>query len=289
MAERRPIWKGNLRLALVSCPIALYSANHDQGSLHFNLINPDTGNRIRMTTEDAETGEELSRRDLVRGYEYKKDTYLLLEEADFEAARVESSSTLVIDKFVDVQSVDPIYFDASYYVAPVGDVGEDVYGVLREAISKAGMMALSRVVIARRERAIGLMPFGRGLIAHTLRENRDLNSADDLFADLPKGRADSEMVKLARQLIERQAGEYDPADVEDRYETRLRAIIDAKLKGHQVEPEAEDDADDGNVVDLMAALKKSLGQKPSAKPSRLKTTMAARKPLIKPAKQARNR
>jgi DNA end-binding protein Ku len=264
MAEQRPIWRGHLRLALVSCPVALYSANHDRGSLHFHLINPETGHRVRMVTQDAETGDELSRQDLVKGYEFKKDTYLILEDEDFERARVDSSTTMTIDKFVDPGAIDPIYFEASYYMAPDGDAGRDVYAVLREALVKAGKIALSRVVIARRERAVALMPFGRGLIVHSLHEDRDLNDSERLFADIPAGRPDAEMVKLAGELIARQSGRYDPADVEDRYETRLRAVIDAKLKGEGIEPVAEEDAADSNVIDLMAALKRSLGQSGAA-------------------------
>ena len=295
---QRPIWRGHLRLALVSCPIALYSANHDRGSLHFNLINPDTGNRIRMVTQDAETGAELSRRDLVKGYEFKKDTYLIVTDEDFESARIESSNTIRIDKFVEVGSIDPVYFDSSYYMGPDGDSGTDVYVVLRDAIAATGKVALSRVVIARRERAIALMPMGRGLAVHTLHEERDLNDSKDVFKDVPGGKPDADMVALARQLIERQAGEYEPGDVEDRYETRLRSVIDAKLKGEGIEPEADDEPDRSNVVDLMAALKQSLGEKaekakPAAKvPAKKAKTKAAEKKVPaakKPSAPARKR
>jgi DNA end-binding protein Ku len=257
---QRPIWRGHLRLALVSCPIALYSANHDRGSLHFNLINPKTGNRIRMVTQDAETGDQLSRGDLVKGFEYKKDGYLIVTDDDFESARIESSSTVKIEKFVDANSIDPIYFDASYYVAPDGDSGEDVYVVLRDAIAGTGKVALSRVVIARREHPIAIMPMGKGLVAHTLHEERDLNDYAGLFDHLPSAKPDPDMIQLAKQLIDRQTGKYDPADIEDRYETRLRAVIDAKLKGEGIEPEEAAEPDRSNVVDLMAALRKSLGQ-----------------------------
>ncbi len=257
---QRPIWRGHLRLALVSCPIALYSANHDRGSLHFNLINPKTGNRIKMVTEDAETGDVLSRSELVKGYEYTKGSYLIVDEEDFESARVESSSTVKIEKFVDAGSIDPVYFDASYYLAPDGDAGQDVYLVLRDAIASTGKIALSRAVIARREHPIAIMPMGRGLVMHTLHEERDLNDHAGLFDHLPAAKPDPDMIQLATQLIDRQTGTYDPADVEDRYETRLRAVIEAKLKGEGIEPEAAEEPDRGNVVDLMAALKKSLGQ-----------------------------
>ena len=257
---QRPIWRGHLRLALVSCPIALYSANHDRGSLHFNLINPTTGNRIKMITQDAETGDVLSRSDLSKGYEYKKNSYLIIDEADFESARVESSTTIKIEKFVEAGSIDPVYFDASYYLAPDGDAGQDVYLVLRDAIAATGKIALSRAVIARREHPIAIMPMGKGLVVHTLHEERDLNDYADLFDHLPSTKPDPDMIQLATQLIDRQTGTYDPADVEDRYETRLRAVIEAKLKGEGIEEENAEEPDRGNVVDLMAALRKSLGQ-----------------------------
>jgi DNA end-binding protein Ku len=272
---QRPIWRGHLRLALVSCPIALYSANHDRGSLHFNLINPKTGNRIRMITQDAETEEPLSRGNLVKGYEFKKDTYLVMNDEDFESARIESSTTVKIEKFVDANSIDPIYFDASYYLAPDGSAGEDVYVVLRDAIASTRKIALSRVVIARREHPIAIMPMGKGLVAHTLHEERELNDYSDLFDHLPSAKPDPDMVQLATQLIDRQTGRYDPADVEDRYETRLRAVIDAKLKGEGVEPEDEKEPEQTNVVDLMAALRKSLGQ--GAEPSKTKKASPEKK------------
>jgi DNA end-binding protein Ku len=257
---QHPIWRGYLRLALVSCPIALYSANHDRGSLHFNLINPKTGNRIRMVSQDAETGATLSRSDLVKGYEFKKDQYLIMDDDDFDNARIESSSTVKIEKFVDKDTIDPIYFSESYYLAPDGDAGQDVYLVLRDAISQTGKIALSRILIARREHPIAIMPMGKGLVVHTLHEARDLNDYSDLFDDLPAAKPDPDMIQLAIQLIDRQTGRYDPADSEDRYETRLRAVIEAKLKGEGFEAEATEEADRGNVVDLMAALRKSLGQ-----------------------------
>jgi DNA end-binding protein Ku len=264
---QRPIWRGHLRLALVSCPVALYSAKHERGSIRFNLINPETGNRIRMVTQDAVTGKDVSRRDLVKGYEFKKDTYLLLSDADLDSVKVDSSSIMTIEKFVDADSIDPIYYDSAYYLAPDGEAGRDVYAVLREAIGETGRVALSRVVIGQRERTIALRAVADGLVAHTLDEQRDINDASSTFggaADVP---TDPEMVQLAKQLIERQTTRYDPSDIEDHYETRLRAMIEAKLKGEGVETGAGAEPDRGNVVDLMAALKKSLGQPAEAKPA----------------------
>src|ERR1700761_5317766 len=233
---QRPIWRGHLRLALVSCPVALYSAKHDRGSIKFNLINPETGNRIRMLTVDSETEKEVERRNLVKGYEFKKNTYLMLSPEDFETIKVDSSETMTVEKFVDATSIDPIYYDTGYYLAPDGSAGRDVYQILREAIGRTGRVALTRVVISQRERVIALRPFGDGLAAHTLFEQRDLNDASGLF-DKP-AHVDEEMVKLATQLIDRQTAAYDPTDIEDRYETRLRAMLDAKLKGEGIDLEA---------------------------------------------------
>ena len=275
---QRPIWRGQLRLALVSCPVALYSAHHERANLHFHFINPDTGHRVRMVTLDAGDEHPVQRGDLVRGYEFKKDHYLILTDEDFDSVRVESSSTLVIQKFVPTEAIAPVYFEASYYVAPDGEAGEDVYAVLRDAIAKTGRMALTRVVISRRERAVCILPMGRGLIAHTLYEPRDLNDPEELWADIPAGKPDPDMVGLATQLIDRQTGTYDQSDAEDRYEARLRELIQAKLKGEGLSNEPEPEADRGNVIDLMAALKQSLaasrkleaGGKPAPAPARPK-------------------
>ena len=257
MAER-PIWRGHLRLALVSCPVALYSARHESAALHFHFINPKTGNRVRTLTLDAGTGDELARRDLARGFEFEKDQYVLLDDADFEQARIESSSIVTVEKFVDSAAIDPTYYDASYYMAPDGDAGQDVYVVLRDAIRKTGRVALSRVVIARRERAIAIMPMERGLVVHTLQEAKDMYDPKALFEGVPASKPDADMVDLAVQLIDRQTAPFDLSDMEDRYEARLRQVIEAKLKGHKVKA-APEPKDDGKVIDLMAALKRSLG------------------------------
>lgn len=291
----RPIWRGQLRLALVSCPIALHPVIRSSSGLHFHFINPATGNRVRMVTEDAETGDELSRGNLSRGFEYEKGRYVVLDDEDFDKARVESSSMLAIDKFVALSSIDPIYYDASYYVAPDGDAGggADVYVVLRDAIAKTGRLALSRLVLARRERAVALHALGRGLVLHTLHDMRDVSNADEAFAAVPELEPEADMVDLARQLIERQSGRFDPGDIEDRYETRLRAVIDAKIAGEDPEPPPADDGGGGKVVDLMAALRRSLGQVPAEerrvaarKPAKTAAAAKAKKPAKAAASKA---
>jgi DNA end-binding protein Ku len=267
MANPRPIWRGHLRLALVSCPIALYSTLRGAGGLHFHLINPKTGHRVRMVSQDAETDEEVSRQNLAKGYEFEKDRYVLLDDDDFEQARVESSSTLTIGKFVDAGSIGPIFFDSSYYVAPDGDAGADVFAVLRDAIAKTGSAALSRVVIARREHPVAILPFGKGLICHTLHQPGDLWDAEPLYQAVEDMKPDGDMVRLATQLIERQNGKFQPDDTKDRYEAKLREVIDAKLKGEGITPEETEAPDRGNVIDLMAALKSSLAQDKAQTPA----------------------
>jgi DNA end-binding protein Ku len=285
---QRPIWRGHLRLSLVSCPVALFNARHERESLRFHYINPQTGNRVRMVTLDSETGDELRRSDLVKGYEFEKHRYLLLDDEDFEAARTDTSAVLKVDKFVPAGSIDPVYFDGSYYMAPDGDAGDDVYGVLRQAFVETGFVALSRVTMARRERAVLITPMAGGLAVHSLLEERDLNRASEFFGNYVADAADPEMVGLAKQLIKRQAGTYDPADVEDRYETRMRAVIDAKLQGQGLTPDSAPAVRESNVIDLMAALKKSLGQ--TVEPAPAKPRKTASKPAEKaPAKPARKR
>ena len=243
------------------------------------MINPDTGDRIKMITQDSETGQELQRGNLVKGYEFAKNRYLILNDEDFDGVRVESSAVMAVEKFVDGGSIDPMYYDASYYMAPDGKAGEDVYAVLREAITKTNKVALARVAISQRERTIALRPMGSGVMAQTLYEDRDLNSSQDLFEDAAQLKVDPEMVDLTTQLIKRQSGAYDPADLEDRYETRLRAMIDAKIQGGVLKSETDAPrASESNVIDLMAALKKSLMGAPQAEPENPKRAPSRKEP-----------
>jgi DNA end-binding protein Ku len=263
----------------VSCPVALYSAKHDRSSIKFNLINPETGNRIRMLTVDGGTEKEVERRNLVKGYEFRKNTYLLLSSEDLDSVKVESSEVMNVEKFVDANSIDPLYYDSGYYLAPDGSAGRDVYQILREAVGRTGRVALSRVVIGQRERVIAIRLYEKGLAVHTLHEQRDLNDASGLF-DEPVP-VDEEMVKLATQLVDRQTGAYVPSDIEDRYETRLRAMIDAKLKGEGINLEAAPEPAATNVIDLMAALRRSIAEDDKSKaeaapqPEKAKSTKTA--------------
>jgi DNA end-binding protein Ku len=274
----------------VFCPIALYSARQASAELHFHFINPKTGNRVRMVTLDGGTDEEVRRSDLVKGYEFKKDTYILLDDADFERAKIDSSTVLTLDKFVPADAIDPIYYDASYIMVPDGEAGQDVYAVLREAIGKTGRVGLARLVIARRERSVAIMPLGRGLVLHTLNDPKELHDPEEYFADLHTGKPDAAMVRLATQLVDRQTQRFAPADMEDRYEARLREVIEAKLRGEE-EPEAKEEPQRDNVIDLMTALKRSLGDTAEGKPAKAATgktkgkAPAAAKPRATAAKR----
>ncbi|MDB5373102.1 MAG: Ku protein, partial [Belnapia sp.] len=286
-----PIWRGPLRLALVSCPVALTRARQASAELHFHLINPKSGNRVRMVTLDAGTEQEVERSDLVKGYEFKKDTYVLLDDADFERAKIDSSSVLNIDKFVPAAAIDPIWYDASYFMLPDGEAGEDVYAVLREAIGKTGKVALSRLVIARRERAVAVMPLGRGLVVHTLVDPKEMHDPEEVFAGLSGPKPDAAMVKLATQLVDRQSGRFDMADMTDRYEAKLREVIEAKLRGEE-DPAPAEEPERDNVIDLMAALKRSLGaddRKPKPKAGKADKPEGAKKPAARKSAAAPKR
>lgn len=274
----RAVWHGHLRLALVSCPVALFNARHDRAGIRFHLINPKTGNRVKMVTQDSITAQPLNRSELVKGYELAKDKYVILTNEDFESVKVESSSVMTIDKFVDTGDIDPIYYESSYYLAPDGKAGEDVYAVLREAIIQSGKVALSRVVISQRERTVALRPMESGLMAHTLYEQRDINNAADIFDDLSSIKIEPEMISLATQLIQRQSRNYDPADLEDRYETKLRELVDTKTAGgHLVEPH-EVPSSPSNIINLVAALKKSLAESDDSSPPAKERKKARTKP-----------
>ena len=237
-----------------------------------------------------ETEEELSRRDLVRGYEFEKNRYVLMDDEDFAAARIESSSTMAIVKIVDRATINPIYFDTSYYLAPDGEAGQDVHVVLREAIAKANKAALSHVMFAHRERAAAILPMEEGMVLHTLHEPRDLYEYGTLFNRISHDKPDTGMVKLATQLVERQVGKFEPADMEDRYEARLREVVAAKLKGEGISPSEPEAPRGDNVVDLMAALKRSLGQQQRGQQERAPPRRSApAKRKAAPKKAARKR
>jgi len=266
-APGRPLWRGHLKLSLVSCPVAIYNAITASDDIRLNMINPETGNRIRMKTVDAETGEDVERSETVKGYEFQKDRYVTLSNEELDELKVESSSVMDIEQFVPRDALDPRYYDHFYYVIPDGEAGEEAYAVIREAMNKSSTFAITRAVISRKERVIALRPCTKGLMGYGLREETDIRDTDAFFDDIEDVSIDKDMLSIAMQLVEKKTSEFDPSKFEDRYEARLRQLIDAKTKGIELEDEPEIEVP--NVVNLMDALQRSLrgersGRKASA-------------------------
>jgi DNA end-binding protein Ku len=252
----RPTWEGHLRLSLVTCPVALYTATERGADIHFNLINPKTNNRIRMQSVDAGTGEPVDRADLVRGFAVSKNKYVLLEKEELDAVRLESTRIIDIEEFVDAADIDRIYWDQPYYLAPAGKTGIDAYAVIRAAMEKQAKVALGRVVMHQREHICALEPRDKGILLTTLRTHDEIRATSEVFdRNLPK--PDGRMLDIAEKIIEQQEGRFDPTRFTDRYEDALRDLIAKKKKGEPVVA-VEPDAEDEKVVDLMEALKKSL-------------------------------
>jgi DNA end-binding protein Ku len=268
----RPTWQGHLKLSLVTCPVALYTALNASGDVHFNLINPKTNNRIRMVATDPDTGP-IERSELAKGYEVEKGKYILLSDDDIKSVKLESTKTIDIERFVKVEDIDRIYWDHPYYLAPDGKMAQEAFGVIREAMERAGQIALGRIVLSTRERLLALEPRGKGILAYSLRTADELRQADDIFDSISSAKPDAGMIAIAEKIIQQQEGPFDPSQFTDRYETALKKLIADKQKGRKTVAAAE--PEETNVVDLMAALRaslegksKSAGSKAAAKPAR---------------------
>jgi DNA end-binding protein Ku len=275
----RPTWQGHLKLSLVTCPVALYTATNSAGDVHFNLINPKTNSRIKMITTDPDTGP-IDRSELVNGYEVSKGEYILLTNDEINSVKLESTKTIEIERFVPGDEIDRLYWDNPYYLAPDGKLAQEAFGVLRTAMGKSGQIALGRVVIGTRERILALEPRGKGILAYTIRTDAEVRKPDEIFSGISDKAADPAMISIAEKIIEQQEGPFDPSQFVDRYEEALKALIEDKKKGHK--PAKVDEPDDTNVVDLMSALRASLsakdkgGGKPEAKGKPSKAPAKAR-------------
>jgi DNA end-binding protein Ku len=253
----RPSWEGHLRLSLVTCPVALWAATTEAETIRFNLINPSTNNRIRMKTVDAGTGEEVSRADLVKGFAIAKDEYVLLDKEDFESVKLESTRIIDIEKFVPRTGIDRLYWDMPYHLVPNGRTGIEAFAVIREAMRKRGMVALGRLVMGTRERVCAIEIEEEGLILTTLRTAEEVRTLEEVgHPGLPK--PDPQMLDIAEKIVAQQSGDFDPSEFNDRYEEALRALIEEKKRGRPVKVTKTPEPDDTNIIDLMAALKKSL-------------------------------
>ena len=273
----RASWKGHLRLSLVSCPVKLFPATSSAERITFNQLHKDTHNRINMKPVDPELGL-VERADLVRGYEYEDKQYIIIEDSDLEAVRIESNHTMNIEAFVDEDEVDVLYQDSPYYLAPDGAMAEETFGVLREAMRKAGKVAIARLVLTSRERVVTIGARDNGMFVCTLRNPAEVRGTAEYFGSIPEGTPEPEMLELAEKLIEQKVTHFDPKAYEDRYEKALMAMIREKLKGHN--PIIAAAPERGNVINLMDALKASLGEaKPAAK------SKAKAEPKAAPAKK----
>ena len=271
----RSTWKGHLRLSLVSCPIRLYNATSRSEKVAFNLLHKDTHNRIQMKPHDPELGA-VERDDLVKGYQYEKDQYVVFTDEDFDKVQIESSKAIVIEKFVDAKDVDPIYFESPYYVAPDGAVAEETFRVIQSAMREKQKVALSRVVLSNRERLIALMCRDKGLLMMTLRTADEVRGAEDYFTDIEEDEPDKEMLELAERLIEQKSGKFDPNEFRDRYQDALLEMVKAKAKGQ--EPVIAQAPERGKVINLMDALKRSLEDAKPAAESKPRKTAAKEAP-----------
>jgi DNA end-binding protein Ku len=252
----RPSWEGHLRLSLVTCPVALYTATERSADVHFHLINPKTNHRIRMQTVDAESGRAVDRAGLVKGFEVSKNKYVLLDKEELDAVKLESTRIIDIEEFVDADAIDRIYWDEPYYLAPAGKTGIEAFSVIQAAMKKQEKVAIGRLVLHQRERPCALEPRDGGILLTTLRTHDEIRSSAGIFGKhLPK--PDAGMLQIAEKIIAQQQAKFDPSHFKDRYEDALRALIERKKKGKPIEAEAPD-AKDEKVVDLMEALRSSL-------------------------------
>ena len=260
----RPIWQGSLRLSLVSCPVALYTATSRSTDISFHLLNPETNNRIRMIPTDPDTGP-VERADLVKGYEIAKNRYVIITPDELDAVKLETTHAIEIERFVDADSIDRLFWNDPYYLLPAGKEGGDAYAVIRDALAETGRIALGRVVMHTRERLVALEPRDKGILAYTLRMRDEVVDPKAAFEDIPAIKTDKRMIEIAKKIIEQQEGPFEPENFKDRYEHALRELIHRKEKGQK--PVAVAPPEDTNVIDLMAALQKSL-QRKGAKPAK---------------------
>jgi DNA end-binding protein Ku len=276
----RANWKGFLRLSLVTCPVALYPATSDSEKISFNQINKNTGHRIRYVRVDAETGEEVANEDIIKGYEVDKDTYLEVTKDELENIALESTRTIEIDEFVKREDIDPRYLIRPYYLRPDGKVGHDAFAVIRETISNMNMVAIGRVVLTTREHIIALEPLGKGLVGTLLRYPYEVRNEAEYFDEIEDVKLTKDMLDLARHIVNSKASDFDPDKFEDNYETALIDLINKKRNGQAITPRARPAA--GNVVNLMDALRASIGQEQGSKPAKKPKKAAGQKEMLLP-------
>lgn len=283
----RANWKGFLRLSLVTCPVALYPATSDTEKVSFNQINRKTGHRIKYLKVDAETGDEVTSEDIVKGYKVDTDTYIEVTKDELDDIALDSTHTIDIDEFVPKSDIDNRYLIRPYYLVPDGKVGHDAYAVIRETIRSMDKVAIGRVVLTNREHIIALEPLESGLMGTLLRYPYEVRSESEYFDDIQDVKLTKDMLDLAKHIVEKKSGAFEPELFEDHYETALIDLINKKRSGAPIAAKATPKSG-GNVINLMDALKKSLASEkdtaPAAKVAReavketAKETAKAKKP-----------
>jgi DNA end-binding protein Ku len=252
----RAYWKGYLKLSLVSCPISLFPATSEREKISFHQLHKQTGNRIKYKKVDAETGREVEADDIIKGYEVSKGEYIEVDPEELDAVALESKRVIEIDEFVPKADIDELYLNNPYYIVPDGEVGQQAFAVIREAIRKEGMVALGKVVFTSREHIIALEARGKGLMGVTLRYPYEVRNEKDYFDDIENEKVPKDMLELASHIVATKRGKFDPSKFEDRYEDALKDLLKKKQKGEKIERPKE--ARPSNVVDLMEALRQSV-------------------------------
>ena len=284
----RPSWRGQIRLALVAIPVEIFPATKSGKSIAFHQVHEPSGQRVRYEKVVPGIGP-VDRDEILKGYEVEKGEYVLLDPEEIEKVKLESRKTLELTQFVDLTDIDPIYYDKPYYVVPADDLAEESFVVLRDALRKAGKVGIGQLAMRGQEYVVSLKPCGRGMVLETLRYADEVNKAASYFRDIGDAKPDPDLLELASTLIEKKAGDFDASTFENRYIDALKALIaeKQKKKGKRVIQDNSDDqpAKASNVIDLMAALKKSLdsGDRTPAKKAPAKKAAAKKAPAKKAA------
>jgi DNA end-binding protein Ku len=290
MMAARPYWKGQIRLALVSIPVEIYSATKSGATVAFNQIHEPSGKRIKYEKVVPGIGP-VDADEIVKGFQYEKGSYVLLQDEEIEAVKLESKKTLELTQFVDQHEIDPLYYEKPYYVVPADDLAEEAFIVLREALKDTKKVGLGQLAMRGREYIVSLKPCGRGILMETLRYADEVNKAQSYFRDIGDAKPEPELLDLAETLIEKKSSKFDPSKFHDRYVDALHDLIERKRKGKTIRTDEDESAPSrgSNVVDLMAALKKSI-ERPGAAPAKSKASGKASAPKSKarkaPAKAA---
>jgi DNA end-binding protein Ku len=277
----RAYWKGYLKLSLVSCPIALFPATSEREKISFHQINKETGNRIRYKKVDAETGDEVDNSEIVKGYEVTKGEYIELDPDELEAVAIESKRIIDIEEFVPRNEIDELYLRDPYYIVPDGEVGQQAFAVIRDAIRKEGMVALGKVVFTSREHIIALEARGKGMLGVTLRYPYEVRNEAEYFDSIEDEKIPKDMIDLAVHIVETKTGHFKPQQFQDQYEDALKDLLRRKQKGEKIERPKE--RAPSNVINLMDALRQSVKAGASSG-TRRTTSRASARTTKKPAR-----